>query len=139
MMIDENVLNQCVEIMNACAKTDSALRKCWTGDPKSIVSSSLKTVRRLTVEIEAHKREKRMDRASGSKPWSPKSEPSSIDLWNDYKGDDWIGYGWEHVDDFWEECASCEGTGRKECSSCDGRGYKTCPNCEGDGRIVRYE
>ena len=138
-MVSEEILNRCVEIMNARAETDSALRKCWTGDPESITSASLRTVRRLTVEIEAHKREKRTHRTSASRPWNPKSEPSSIDLWKDYKSDDWLDYGWEHVDDFWEKCSSCDGSGKRECSSCSGTGKKTCAKCDGAGSYITVE
>lgn len=136
MSVDNEQLQQCMEILNACAKTNSQLRKCWSGDIKSIVSTKLTRVRRLTISANARKREKLMERHPATEPHNPKSEPSSIDLWNGYESEDWIGYSWEHVDDFWEECTSCNGSGRRSCSTCDGTGKVICTNCHGDGTVV---
>lgn len=136
MLVDKEQLQQCMEILNARAETNSRLRKCWTGDIKSIVSTDLQRVCRLTVSANARKRENLKEEHPGSKPSHPKCELWSFDLWNGYKNEDWIGYSWEHVDDFWKDCTSCNGSGRRSCSTCDGTGKIICANCYGDGTVV---
>lgn len=138
-MIDNETLQKCITILDRRKADDKELRKAWTGEATSLVSAKVQIIRRLKVEIQARKREKRTETHSGSKPWGARSEPWNIDLWNDYKSDDWIGYGWEKVDEFWKSCSHCDGSGRKECTSCDGRGRKTCSTCEGHGEITTYE
>lgn len=139
-MVDKAILQKCVAILDKRKEGDKELRKAWTGEASSIVSANLQIIRRLKVEILARKRETRRERRPGAEPRNPKSEPWSVsDLWESYKTKDWAGYSWEKVDEFWERCSRCGGSGLETCSSCGGSGRKACSSCDGKGEITAYE
>ena len=136
--MDEALRMRVIEILNSQSAKDERIRRAWTG-ASDIAILGVENVTRMSVSIQARKRESRKERNAASEPRSPKSEPCTINLWNDYLAEDWAGYSWEHVDDFWEECSECHNHPRIECSSCGGSGRKDCTRCDGDGQIVKYE
>lgn len=133
--MDETLKQRVIEVLNSRSEKDENVRCAWTGG-SDIVILGVENVTRMKVSIQTRRRESRKERNPASKPWSPKSEPSSIDLWKDYLADDWAGYSWEHVDDFWEECSECHNHPSSDCPECNGHGRKTCAKCGGDGQIV---
>jgi len=135
-MTEQEMRQRVAEIICAQAQKDKRLQRAWAGnDALSIESTNLCTLTRLTVSMQARKRESRKERMAGSEPYSPKSEPWTINLWQDYLNEDWAGYSWEHVDDFWEECSECHNHPRQDCPSCGGSGRKRCSRCGGDGTV----
>lgn len=136
--MDETLKQRVIEIINSQCVKDANIRRAWTGG-SGIEILGVENVTRMNVSIQAHKRESRKERNAASEPWSPKSEPWSIDLWKDYLADDWAGYSWEHVDDFWEECSDCHNHPSRDCSECNGTGRRVCSKCGGDGRVMKYE
>lgn len=128
--MDAILKQRVAEILNSQCAKDEKLRRAWTG-ASELEILGMENVTRMKVSFEARKRESRKERKSASEPWSPKSEPWSINLWKDYLAEDWAGRSWEHVDDFWEECSECHNHPCSDCSRCGGTGKTFCPSCDG--------
>ena len=135
MSVDETMKQRVVEILSSQCANDERIRRAWTGSSDFKILG-VENVTRMSVSIQARKRESRKEREAAAEPWTPKSEPWSISLWKDYLADDWAEYSWEHVDDFWEECSECHNHPSSECPDCNGTGRKRCSKCDGDGEVV---